>query len=92
MQNAGKVPTDQLDFAIDSMCRKTRDLRYFFLLVTFASFFKPFHFKNRRQLRKAVVDHVSDSFLEPETPLLMLITAAREGREKEVSFPSLDLN
>jgi len=38
----------------------------------------------RRQLRKAVVDHVSDSFLEPETPLLMLITAAREGREKEV--------
>jgi hypothetical protein len=27
---------------------------------------------------------VSDSFLEPDTPLLMLISAAREGREKEV--------
>jgi catenin alpha len=39
---------------------------------------------DRRQLRKAVVDHVSDSFLEPDTPLLMLISAAREGREKEV--------
>ena len=43
----------------------------------------------RRQLRKAVVDHVSDSFLEPDTPLLMLISAAREGREKEVSFQQL---
>ena len=39
----------------------------------------------RRQLRKAVVDHVSDSFLEPDTPLLMLLAAAREGHEKEVS-------
>ena len=38
----------------------------------------------RKQLRKAVVDHVSDSFLEPDNPLLMLITAAKEGREKEV--------
>ena len=38
----------------------------------------------RRQLRKAVVDHVSDSFLEPDTPLLMLLAAAREGHEKEV--------
>ena len=38
----------------------------------------------RRQLRKAVVDHVSDSFLEPDTPLLMLLAAAKEGREKEV--------
>lgn len=38
----------------------------------------------RRQLRKAVVDHVSDSFLETSVPLLVLIKAAREGNEKEV--------
>ena len=46
-------------------------------------FYEFFHFF-RRQLRKAVVDHVSDSFLEPDTPLLMLLAAAREGHEKEV--------
>lgn len=38
----------------------------------------------RRQLRKAVVDHVSDSFLETSVPLLILIEAARSGRDKEV--------
>lgn len=38
----------------------------------------------RRQLRKAVVDHVSDSFLETSVPLLVLIEAARAGNEKEV--------
>ncbi|KAG8038484.1 hypothetical protein G9C98_006180 [Cotesia typhae] len=38
----------------------------------------------RRQLRKAVVDHVSDSFLETNVPLLVLIEAARNGRDKEV--------
>lgn len=38
----------------------------------------------RRQLRKAVVDHVSDSFLETNVPLLVLIEAARNGNEKEV--------
>ena len=27
MDNAGKIPTDQLDHAIDNMCRKTQDLR-----------------------------------------------------------------
>jgi len=64
MSNAGKIPSDQLDQAIDNMCRRTQDMR--------------------RQLRKAVVDHVSDSFLEPDTPLLMLLAAAREGHEKEV--------
>ena len=64
MSNAGKVPTDQLDNAIELMCKKTRDLR--------------------RQLRKAVVDHVSDSFLEPDAPLHLLIAAAKEGNEKEV--------
>ncbi|CAG0884731.1 unnamed protein product [Cyprideis torosa] len=38
----------------------------------------------RRQLRKAVVDHVSDSFLETNVPLLILIEAAKSGNEKEV--------
>lgn len=38
----------------------------------------------RRQLRKAVVDHVSDSFLETNMPLLDLIEAARSGNEKMV--------
>lgn len=38
----------------------------------------------RRQLRKAVVDHVSDSFLETSVPLLVLIEAARAGNEKDV--------
>lgn len=38
----------------------------------------------RRQLRKAVVDHVSDSFLETNVPLLVLIEAAKAGDEKGV--------
>ncbi|XP_037919348.1 catenin alpha isoform X2 [Hermetia illucens] len=38
----------------------------------------------RRQLRKAVVDHVSDSFLETTMPLLDLIKAAESGNEKKV--------
>lgn len=38
----------------------------------------------RRQLRKAVVDHVSDSFLETTTPLIDLIDAAKNGNEKKV--------
>ena len=38
----------------------------------------------RRQLRKAVVDHVSDSFLETNVPLLVLIEAAQAGDQKEV--------
>uniref|UniRef100_A0A4W5QUJ1 Uncharacterized protein n=1 Tax=Hucho hucho TaxID=62062 RepID=A0A4W5QUJ1_9TELE len=37
-----------------------------------------------RQLRKAVMDHVSDSFLETNVPLLVLIEAAKNGNEKEV--------
>uniref|UniRef100_A0A8C0E3Y3 Catenin alpha-2 n=1 Tax=Balaenoptera musculus TaxID=9771 RepID=A0A8C0E3Y3_BALMU len=37
----------------------------------------------RRQLRKAVMDHISDSFLET-VPLLVLIEAAKSGNEKEV--------
>ncbi|XP_061412431.1 catenin alpha-2-like [Lethenteron reissneri] len=38
----------------------------------------------RRQLRKAVMDHISDSFLETTVPLLVLIEAAKKGNEKEV--------
>ena len=38
----------------------------------------------RRQLRKAVVDHVSDSFLESTGPLYALMDAARAGNEREV--------
>ena len=38
----------------------------------------------RRQLRKAVVDHVSDSFLETNVPLLVLVEAARSGNEQQV--------
>lgn len=38
----------------------------------------------RRQLRKAVVDHVSDSFLETNVPLLVLIEAAKNGNGGEV--------
>ena len=37
-----------------------------------------------RQLRKAVMDHVSESFLETSVPLLALIEAAKNGNEKEV--------
>lgn len=36
------------------------------------------------QLRKAVVDHVSDSFLETNVPLLVLIEAAKAGDERGV--------
>lgn len=38
----------------------------------------------RRQLRKAVIDHVSDSFLETNVPLLVLIEAAKAGEEENV--------
>jgi catenin alpha len=37
-----------------------------------------------RQLRKAVIDHVSDSFLDSNMPLLDLIEAAQTGNEKKV--------
>ena len=43
----------------------------------------------RRQLRKAVVDHVSDSFVESTGPLYALVDAARNGREREVEDLSL---
>ncbi|KFW74922.1 Catenin alpha-3, partial [Manacus vitellinus] len=59
-----KVRSNALNVAIDSMCKKTRDLR--------------------RQLRKAIIDHISDSFLDTTVPLLVLIEAAKNGREKEI--------
>nr|XP_002131748.1 catenin alpha-2 [Ciona intestinalis] len=38
----------------------------------------------RRQLCKAVIDHVSDSFLDTNIPILVLIEAAQSGDEKQV--------
>ncbi|XP_064121957.1 catenin alpha-like [Macrobrachium nipponense] len=39
----------------------------------------------RRQLRKAVVDHVSDSFVATDIPLLALVEAARSGDQEKVA-------
>ncbi|XP_055332625.1 catenin alpha-like [Paramacrobiotus metropolitanus] len=65
MDNMGRsTQTEGLEYAMEHLTRKTRDLR--------------------RQLRKAVVDHVSDSFLETNVPLLVLIEAAKAGDEVEV--------
>ncbi|EDL97347.1 rCG61001 [Rattus norvegicus] len=38
----------------------------------------------RRQLRKAIIDHISDSFLDTTVPLLVLIEAAKNGQVKEI--------
>jgi catenin alpha len=38
----------------------------------------------RKQLRKAVIDHVSDTYLDTNVPLLVLIEAARAGHEAQV--------
>ena len=38
----------------------------------------------RRQLRKAVVDHVADSFLDSGVPLNMLVSAAMAGQPEQV--------
>ncbi|XP_014795939.1 PREDICTED: catenin alpha-3 [Calidris pugnax] len=59
-----KERSNTLNVAIESMCKKTRDLR--------------------RQLRKAIIDHISDSFLDTTVPLLVLIEAAKNGRDKEI--------
>ncbi|XP_064001293.1 catenin alpha-3 isoform X2 [Pogoniulus pusillus] len=59
-----KERSNALNVAIESMCKKTRDLR--------------------RQLRKAIIDHISDSFLDTTVPLLVLIEAAKNGRDKEI--------
>ncbi|XP_054144336.1 catenin alpha-3 isoform X2 [Melozone crissalis] len=63
-KNGGNERSNALNVAIDSMCKRTRDLR--------------------RQLRKAIIDHISDSFLDTTVPLLVLIEAAKNGREKEI--------
>ena len=38
----------------------------------------------KRQLRKAVVDHVSDCYIQTTMPLLVLIEAAKNGDEEVV--------
>jgi catenin alpha len=38
----------------------------------------------KRQLRKAVVDHVSDCYIQTTMPLLVLIEAAKNGNEEDV--------
>uniref|UniRef100_A0A8C4S392 Uncharacterized protein n=1 Tax=Erpetoichthys calabaricus TaxID=27687 RepID=A0A8C4S392_ERPCA len=35
-------------------------------------------------LRKAIIDHVSDAFLDTTVPLLVLMEAAKNGKEKEI--------
>lgn len=52
-------------------------------MQSFFNLILPFSF-SLLQLRKAVMDHVSDSFLETNVPLLVLIEAAKNGNEKEV--------
>lgn len=39
----------------------------------------------RRQLRKAVIDHISDSFLETNLPFDSMIEAAKHGDEKQMT-------
>lgn len=39
----------------------------------------------KRNLRRAVVDHVSDAFLDTRVPLLLLIDAASKGDREGVS-------
>ncbi|XP_040420520.1 catenin alpha-3 isoform X5 [Cygnus olor] len=63
-----KEKNNALNVAIDSMCKKTRDLRR----------------QSVQKLRKAIIDHISDSFLDTTVPLLVLIEAAKNGREKEI--------
>ena len=42
----------------------------------------------RRQLSRAVVDHVSDTFLDTSDPLASLVEAAKAGREAEAEAVS----
>ena len=42
------------------------------------------YFVHLFQLRRAVVDHVSDSFIETIAPILVLLEAAKAGNEREV--------
>ncbi|KAI4887168.1 hypothetical protein NFI96_018343, partial [Prochilodus magdalenae] len=74
---------DPLNSAIDKMTKKTRDLRRQVYVLTPVMLF-PVALSPPLQLRKAVMDHISDSFLETNVPLLVLIEAAKSGNEKEV--------
>ena len=40
----------------------------------------------KRQLRRAVMDHVSDNFIKTSVPLLCLIESATQGKSEEVSM------
>merc|ERR1719354_508650 len=43
----------------------------------------------RRQLQKAVIDHISDTFLDTSSPIMALISAAKSGDEKLVEVANL---
>ncbi|EGT57529.1 hypothetical protein CAEBREN_24335 [Caenorhabditis brenneri] len=40
----------------------------------------------RRHLRRAIVDHISDAFLDTRTPLILLIESAKEGDEENTKI------
>ncbi|CAI5450154.1 unnamed protein product [Caenorhabditis angaria] len=42
----------------------------------------------RRHLRRAIVDHISDAFLDTRTPLLLLIEAAKSGDAENTAHKS----
>ncbi|KAL0616477.1 Catenin alpha-3, partial [Plecturocebus cupreus] len=90
-----KERSNTLNIALDNMCKKTRDLRRqrwnFTMLVRMVSTSRPHDPPTLASqsagitgLRKAIIDHVSDSFLDTTVPLLVLIEAAKNGREKEI--------
>ena len=83
--NAGNKPTPQLDAAIETMCRKTRDLRRQLRKAVVSSptqFLKIFYCVTK--IFVCQVDHVSDSFLGGGTPLVLLVEAALAGDERQV--------
>ncbi|KAK3704830.1 hypothetical protein QZH41_005032 [Actinostola sp. cb2023] len=93
---AGKkkpVPGGPLDQAIERMCNKTRELRGQGLPMKQVTLHRDFIYlpyeivtyetMSRFILHKAVVDNVSDAFLETNLPLLMMIEAAKAGNEGE---------
>lgn len=45
----------------------------------------------RRQLRKAVIDHISDSFLETNLPLETMIEIARQGQDEKQLADSVQI-
>ena len=85
--NAGNKPTPQLDAAIETMCRKTRDLRRQLRKAVVSSFTVYTVLKKYYCVTKIFVcqvDHVSDSFLGGGTPLVLLVEAALAGDERQV--------